>query len=92
MSYSKEKFSADNGNKKYHRVKDRCHYTRKYRGAAHNIYNLRYKTSREIIIVLHNGSRYDYLLIIRELAEEFDEPFECLGKNTEKYITFFSAN
>ena len=36
-------FSSDDGDKKYHEVKDDCHYTGKYRGAAHNICNLRYK-------------------------------------------------
>ena len=29
--------------KKYFKVKDHCHCTGKYRGAAHNICNLRYK-------------------------------------------------
>ena len=38
--------------------------------------------------MFHNGSTYDYQFIIRELAEEFEEKFECLGENTEKYITF----
>ena len=33
--------------------------------------------------MFHNGSTYDYHFIIKELAE-----FECLGENTEKYITF----
>ena len=33
-------------------------------------------------------STYDYHFIIRELASEFDGNFECLGENTEKYITF----
>ena len=37
---------------------------------------------------IHNGSKYDYHFIIRELAEEFKDQFECLGENTEKYITF----
>ena len=37
----KKRFSADDNNTKYHRVKDRCHYTEKYRGAAHDICNLR---------------------------------------------------
>ena len=84
----KEKFSTDNDDKKHYKVKDHCHYTGKYRGVARNICNLRYKTSREIIVILHNGSTYDYHLIIKELAEEFVGPFECLGENTEKYITF----
>ena len=35
-----------------------------------------------------NGSTYDYHYIIKELACEFDGNFECLGENTEKYITF----
>ena len=32
-----------NGFKLYHTVRYNCHYTRKYRGAAPNICNLRYK-------------------------------------------------
>ena len=39
-------------------------------------------------MVFHNGSTYDYHFIIKELAEEFEGLFECLGENTEKYITF----
>ena len=31
---------------------------------------------------------FDYHFIIKELAEEFEEQFECLGENTEKCITF----
>ena len=31
---------------------------------------------------------HDYHLITKELAEEFDGPFEYLGENTEKYVTF----
>ena len=80
-------FSTDYNNKKYHKVKDHCHYTGKYRGAAHDISNLRYKIPKEIPVVFHNGSTYDYHFIIKELAEEFEGEFECLGENTEKYIT-----
>ena len=50
--------------------------------------NLRYKVPKEISIVFHNGSTYDYHFIIKELVKEFEENFECLGENTEKYITF----
>ena len=37
----KKKFSTDDNNKKYHKVRDHCHYTGKYRVAAHDICNLR---------------------------------------------------
>ena len=74
--------------KKNYKVRDHCHYIGKYRGAAHNICNLRYKTPTEIPIIFHNGSTYDYHFIIKELVKEFKGNFECLGENTEKYITF----
>ena len=70
------------------KVKDHCHFTGKYRGAAHNICNLRYKFPKNIPVIFHNGSTYDYHFIIKELACEFDGNFGCLGENTEKYITF----
>ena len=62
-------------------VRNHCHYTGKYKGAAHNI-------SNEIPVVFHNGSNHDYHFIIKELANEFEEKFECLGENTEKNKTF----
>ena len=74
--------------KKQKKVRDHCHYTGKDRGAAHNICNLRYKIPKEIRVVFHNDSTYDYHFIIKELAKEFEGNFECLGENTEKYLTF----
>ena len=49
---------------------------------------IRYKTPKEISIVFHNGSTYDYYFIINKLAKDFDCQLECLGENTEKYTTF----
>ena len=60
----------------------------KYRGAADDICNLKYKAPKEIPVVFHNGSLYDYHFIMKELAEEFEGQFECLWENAEKYITF----
>ena len=88
----KKEFSTDENDKNafklYHKVRDHCHYTGKFRGAAHSICNLRYKTPKEIPVVFHNGSTYDYHFIINKLAKEFYGQLECLGENTEKYITF----
>ena len=76
----KKRFSTNDNIKKYHKVRDHCHYTEKYRGAAHSICNLRYKT--------RNASTYDNHFVIKELAKTFEGQFECLRENTEKYITF----
>ena len=67
--------------KLYQKVRDHCHYTGKFRGAAHSICNLNYKVHHEITVKIHNGSTYDYHFIIKELAEEFKGQFECLGEN-----------
>ena len=69
-------------------MRDYCHYTGKFRGAAHSICNLRYKVPQEIPVKIHNGSKYDYHFIIRELAEEFKVQSERLEENAEKNITF----
>ena len=82
------KKNSEDDNKKFHKITDHCHYTGNYRGGAQNIYNLRYQSPKEIPVVFHNGSTYDYHFIINELPKEFDDQFECLGENTEKYITF----
>ena len=74
--------------KKMQKVRDHCHYTGKYRRAAHSICNLRYKIKKEIPVLFHNGSTYDYHFIIKYLARKVEGSFTCLGENTEKYITF----
>ena len=84
--FYRRKDKKQDKNKK--KVRDHCHYTGKFRGAAHSECNLRYKVPKEIPVVFHNGSTYDYHFIIKQLAEDFKGQFECLGENTEKYITF----
>ena len=71
-----KKFSTDkndkNAIKQCQKVRNHCHYTRKFRGAAHNIYNLRHQTPKEIPVLFHNGSTYDYQFIIKHLVKQFD--------------------
>ena len=68
------------------KCRDHDHYTDKYKGAAHNSCNLMYKVPKSIPVVFHNGSKYDFHLIIKHLAKHFNSPFSCLGENTEKYV------
>ena len=86
----KEKFCTDKNDKNYinkKKVKDHCHYTGKFRGAAHSKCNLNYKVQKEIPIIIHNAS-YDTHFIINQLAIEFKGELNCIGDNMEKYITF----
>ena len=83
----KKGFSTDD-NKRFYIVKDHCHYAGKYRGATNDICNLRYKTPKEISVVFHNGSTYDYHFIIEERAKEFEGQFVCLRENTENILLF----
>ena len=72
--YNKQKIcyickkDLDNNDKKQQKVRDHCHCTGNYRGAAHNICNLRYKVPKEIPVVFHNGSTYDYHFVTKELV------------------------
>jgi len=48
------------------KIRDHCHLTGKYRGAAHNICNLHYKVPNFIPVVFHNLSGYDSHLFIKK--------------------------
>ena len=71
----KKKNSTDKNEKTfklYHKVRDHCHYTGEFREAAFSICNSRYKTPKEMPVVFHSGSAYDYHFIIKQLAKEFE--------------------
>ena len=45
----KKRFTKGNKKVRYH-----CHFTGKYRGAAHNKCNMNYKISKDIPVIFHN--------------------------------------
>ena len=68
------------------KVRDHCHYTGLYRGAA---YDLKYKIPDHIPIVFHNLSGYDAHLFIKELGRRFNKnDIGVIAENKEKYIRF----
>ena len=86
----KEKFCIDKNDKNCinkRKVRDNCHYTGKFRGAAHNICNLNYSVQQKILIIIHNAT-YDTHFTLNQLAIEFEGELNCIGDNMEKYITF----
>ena len=69
--------------KNYCNARDHCHCAGEYRRAAHCTWNLKCNKPKEIPIVSHNGSNYDYHFIIKKkLAKEFEKQWTCLGENT----------
>ena len=71
------------------KVRDHCHYTGLYRGAAHNNCNLKYRIPDYIPIVFHNLSGYDAHLFIKELGRRFNKnDIAVIAENREKYISF----
>ena len=69
------------------KVKDHCHYTGRYRGAAHNECNLKYRNTNVTPVIFHNLSGYDSHLFIKNLG--FSEGnIDCIPNNEEKYISF----
>ena len=77
----------EKGYKKNKKVKDHCHYTGRFRGAAHNSCNLKYKKPNFIPVVFHNLSGYDSHLFIKNLGFT-DGTIDCIPNNEEKYISF----
>ena len=69
------------------RVRDHCHFTGKYRGAAHNKCNLMCKKPRLLPVIFHNLQGYDAHLFIKQLAK-IDGKLECIPSTEEKYISF----
>ena len=69
------------------KVRDHCHYTGLYRGAAHFGCNLRYKIPSYIPVVFHNLAGYDAHLFIREFAKHTKD-IGVIAKNVEDYISF----
>lgn len=70
------------------KVCDHCHITGKFRGAAHNRWNLNFKVPKFFPVIFHNFSGYDSLLFIKKLRGDNSENIKCISNNEEKYISF----
>ena len=81
------------------KVRDHCHLTGRYRGAAHSKCNLEYKVPKFYPVIFHNLSGYDTHMFIKELAEtqdplqdigvtEMKGGIKCIAKTEENYVSF----
>ena len=58
------------------KVRDHCHFTGRYQGAAHNSCNLKYRKPNFTPVVFHNLTGFDSHFI------------DCIPNNEERYISF----
>ena len=69
------------------KVRDHCHFTGEYRGAAHNECNLKCRKPHILPVIFHNLQGYDLHLFIKQLSKVSGD-LSCIPSTEEKYISF----
>ena len=67
------------------KVRNHCHYTGKYRGVVLSICILKYSIPKKILWCFTSDQN---MIIIKKLLENFQEEFNSLGENNEKWKAF----
>ena len=70
------------------KVRDHCHVTGKFRGAAHWDCNINFQLTKKVPVIFHNVSGYDSHLIFNEL-DKTDVKIDVIPNGLGKYIAFF---
>ena len=70
------------------KVRDHCHVTGKFRGAAHWSCNINVQLTKKVPVMFHNLRGYDSHLIFNEL-DKFDVKISVIPNGLEKYMAFF---
>ena len=70
------------------KVRDHCHITGKFRGAAHWNCNINFQLTKKVPVIFHNLRGYDSHLIFNEL-DKFDVKISVIPNGLEKYMAFF---
>ena len=68
-------------------VRDHCHPSGKFRGDAHEVWNLKCKVPTFFSFVFHNLSAFDSHLFIKALGNS-EGDISCIPNNEENYISF----
>ena len=68
-------------------VRDHCHLSGKFRGAAHSRCNLNYKFQNFIPVVFHNFRGYDCHLLLQAIGKIKDRKIRCIPNNSEKFTS-----
>ena len=75
----------NDGNEKF---RDYCHVTSKFRGAAHQISNLKFQLTKRIPVIFHNLKGY-HSHVIFFVLHKFNLKINVILNGLEKYMAFF---
>ena len=70
------------------KVRDHCHVTGKFRGAAHWTCNINLQLTKKVFVIFCNLRGYDSHLIFDEL-KNFDMKTDVIPNGLENYKAFF---
>ena len=70
------------------KVRDHCHATGKFRGAAYQNCNVNFQLSKKVPVIFHNLRSYDSHSIFNEF-DKFDVKIKVIPNGLEKYMTSF---
>ena len=70
------------------KVRDHCHVTGKFRGAAHWDYNIIFQLNKKVPVIFHNLRGYDSHIIFNEL-DKFYVKISVIPNGLAKYMAFF---
>ena len=70
------------------KVRDHCHITGKYRGAAHYSCNINLKLTKKVPAIFHNLKGYDSRVIFKELRKFNGLKISVIPNGLERYMRF----
>lgn len=74
------------------KVRDHCHVSGKYRGAACQSCNLYYKQPNFIPVIFHNLKNFDSHIVCESLGHFKNYEIKCIAQNSVKYVSFSLGN
>ena len=74
------------------KVRDHCHITGKYRGAAHKECNLKLRIPRNLPVIFYNLEGYDGHIIFKELNNFDNIDIKVIPKTGERYMSIIVNN
>ena len=72
-------------------VRDHCHFTGAFRGAAHQSCNLEYAINKKrykLPVLFHNLRGYDAHMIMQAVSSEHTKSINVIPNNFERYVSF----